>query len=212
MSWRSHSAETPASWAATWHAADWPGAISTRFGVTWWQSSIAIGHRSRNRQPGVGSTTLGGSPAVMDDVTANGERGSGTAATSSWVYGCFGSASTSSIGPGLHHVARVHDDHPVGDVAGTRDVVGDVEERDTLLLPQVRHQVEQTDADRDVQHRHRLVGEDHLGPVGQGLREADALALSAGELIGVAVEDVRLRATAPPPRPPAPPPRGAGPH
>lgn len=60
--------------------------ISTRFGVTWWHSSIAIGQRSRNRQPGLGSTTFGGSPAVMDDVTASGERGSGTAATGAVLF------------------------------------------------------------------------------------------------------------------------------
>ena len=55
------------------------------------------------------------------------------------------------------------------DVAGAGDVVGDVEQRNALFLPQPGHQVEQPDADGHVQHGDRLVGQDQLGPVGQGL-------------------------------------------
>jgi len=58
---------------------------------------MASGHRQRNRQPGVGSMTLGGSPRSV--TSASGAFGSGTAESSSWVYGCLGLASTSSIGP-----------------------------------------------------------------------------------------------------------------
>jgi hypothetical protein len=61
--------------------------------------SMASGHRQRNRQPGVGSMTLGGSPRSVSAATESGARGSGTADSSSWVYGCLGWASTSSMGP-----------------------------------------------------------------------------------------------------------------
>ncbi len=65
---------------------------------------MASGHRQRKRQPGAGSMTLGGSPrspvlAGRAAATDSGARGSGTADSSSWVYGCRGWASTSSIGP-----------------------------------------------------------------------------------------------------------------
>src|SRR5215468_5865608 len=40
-------------------------------------------------------------------------------------------------GPGLGNVSRVHDDEPVGHVARTGDVVGDVEDGDALGVPQV---------------------------------------------------------------------------
>ena len=65
---------------------------------------MASGHCQRKRQPGAGSMTLGGSPrspvlASWAAATESGARGSGTADSSSWVYGCLGWVSTSSIGP-----------------------------------------------------------------------------------------------------------------
>ena len=70
---------------ATWHAALCPGSSSRSGGVTLWHSSIASGQRQRNRQPGVGSTTLGGSPRPASALTFSGARGSGAAASSSSV-------------------------------------------------------------------------------------------------------------------------------
>ena len=61
-------------------------------------TSNASGQRSRNRQPSPGSITSGGS-LTSAACTASGARGSGTADSSSCVYGCFGSASTLSVGP-----------------------------------------------------------------------------------------------------------------
>ena len=43
--------------------------------------------------------TLGGSPRSVSAATDSGARGSGTADSRSWVYGCLGWVSTSSIGP-----------------------------------------------------------------------------------------------------------------
>ena len=61
----------------------------------------------------------------------------------------------------LDDLAGVHDEDVVGDVARAREVVRDVEERDPALLLQPEHQVQDPDPDRDVEHRDRLVGEDH---------------------------------------------------
>ena len=44
--------------------------------------------------------------------------------------------------------------------------------------------------DRDVEGRDRLVGDDELGREREGAGDADALALAAGELVGVAVDGV----------------------
>src|SRR5215472_6024209 len=84
---------------ATWQAASWPPAMGSSSGVTVWQMSMASGQRHRNRQPGVGSITLGGSPRSVSAPTPNSARGSGAADSSSWVYGCLGLVSTSSIDP-----------------------------------------------------------------------------------------------------------------
>ena len=74
-----------ASARATWQAALCSGSSSRNGGVTWWHSSIASGHRQRNRQPGAGSMTLGGSPRSVSAPTPSGARGSGTADSSNWV-------------------------------------------------------------------------------------------------------------------------------
>ncbi len=66
-------------------------------------------------------------------------------------------------------------------------------ERDLRLLPQLRHHVQQTNADRHVEHRDRLVGQDQFGPVGERLRESDALPLPAAEFVRVALQDVGSR-------------------
>src|SRR5258708_3179082 len=65
---------------ATWQATSWPGASCKSSGVTEWQTSMASGQRQRNRQPGVGSITRGGSPRSVSPPMFSSPRGSGTAA------------------------------------------------------------------------------------------------------------------------------------
>ena len=50
-------------------------------------------------------------------------------------------------------------------------------------VAQVLQQVQDAEADRHVEHRDRLVGEQHLGVGGEGARDRDALALAARELV-----------------------------
>jgi hypothetical protein len=85
--------------------------------------------------------------------------------------------------PGLGDLARVHHDQPVGHVPRAGDVVRDVEKRHALGVAQLRHQVEQADADGHVKHGHRLVGQDQPGLAGEGLGEADPLPLAAAQLV-----------------------------
>ncbi len=178
-------------------------------GLTAWHVSMASGQRQRNRQPGVGSITCGGSPRSVSAPTVSSAFGSGTADSSSWVYGCLGLASTSSTGPGSAIWPGVHDDQPVGDVPGAGDVVGDVQDGHALLVAQLRHQVEQPDPDRHVQHRDRLVGQDQLRPHGQRLGEADPLPLAAAELVRVALQHLGRPGSGRPRRRPARPPAAA---
>src|SRR5687768_5439778 len=91
--------------------------------------------------------------------------------------------------PALDDLTRVHDEHLVGDVARAREVVRDVEEGELALLLQLQHQVQNPDPDRDVEHRGRLVGEDHARLDGQGAGDRDTLALAAGELVRVLGRD-----------------------
>jgi hypothetical protein len=62
--------------------------------------------------------------------------------------------------------------------------VGDVEHRYALAVAQAGHHVEHAGADRDVEHRDRLVGQDQLRPDRQRLGEPDPLALAAAHLVG----------------------------
>src|SRR5438132_2480782 len=85
--------------------------------------------------------------------------------------------------PLLDEVAGIHHEHPICDVTRARDVMRDVEERDTFALTQLAHQVEDADPDRDVEHRDGLVGDDQLRPEGERLSESDTLALPAAQLV-----------------------------
>ena len=93
----------------------------------------------------------------------------------------------------LDKMPGVHDEDTIREIAGAGHVVGDVEERDAFALAQLAHQVQDPDADRDVEHRHGLVGDDQLRPQRQRLREADPLALAATQLVGEAAPRIARR-------------------
>ena len=96
----------------------------------------------------------------------------------------------------LDDATGVHHHQPIGHVARAGDVVGDVEERHAFGLTQVGHYVEQTDSNRDVEHRNGLIGKDQLWTTGERLGEADPLTLSTAELVRVAIEHVCCRVQA----------------
>ena len=91
------------------------------------------------------------------------------------------------LGRVLHDPPQVHDQDPVRDELHHRQVVGDEDIGVAVGLLQVQQQVDDLGLDGDVQGRHRLVADDQLRVQGQCPGDADALALAAGELVGVAV-------------------------
>src|SRR5206468_5991343 len=78
--------------------------------------------------------------------------------------------------------------------ADDRQVVRDEKIGELKLLLQVLQEVDDLGLDRHVQGGDRLVAHDERGVDRQGSGDADALALAAGELVRVAVGEVRVQA------------------
>ena len=72
--------------------------------------------------------------------------------------------------------------------------MGDEQVRQAQALLQVHQQVEHLRLDRDVERRHRLVAEQQVRLQRQGAGDADPLALSARELVRIAVGHRRQQA------------------
>ena len=87
----------------------------------------------------------------------------------------------------FHQAAQIHDAHSVGDVLHHGQIVGDEQVGQLVLLLELLEQVDDLGLDGHVQGGHRLVADHKLGVQGQGPGDADALALTAGELMGIAV-------------------------
>ena len=65
------------------------------------------------------------------------------------------------------------------------EIVGDEQIRETVLALQVDQQIDHLRLDRDVERRYRLVAHDQARPERQRACDADALPLSAGELMRI---------------------------
>ncbi len=74
----------------------------------------------------------------------------------------------------------------MGDMADDGEVVRDEQIGQAELFLQVLQQVDDLALQRDVERRNRFVGNDQAGVRADGARDADALALAAGELARVA--------------------------
>ena len=85
----------------------------------------------------------------------------------------------------LDDAAEIHHRDAVADVLDDREVVRDEEIRQAELRLQVHEQVDDLRLHRHVQRRDGLVADDHLGLDGEGARDPQALALSAGKLVRV---------------------------
>ena len=88
----------------------------------------------------------------------------------------------------LDHAAGAHHRDAVGDIIDDREVVRDEEIGEPDLLLQVLQEIEDLRLDGDVERRDRLVADDELGLQRQSARDADALPLTAGKAVRVAVE------------------------
>jgi len=92
-------------------------------------------------------------------------------------------------------VAEVHDGDAVGDVLHDGEVVGNEQVCRTKLLLKVGKEVQHLRLDGDVKGRDGLVADDQLRAKGEGARDAHALALTAGELVRIAVDVLGLSPT-----------------
>ena len=164
------------------------------------QRSNASGQRGWNRHPGGTCAASGVSPTrIVREARWPSAGGSGDGRHRDQRLGVRVARRPDDLlrRPDLHDLAEVHDGDPVGDDPGDRQVVGDEQVGQAPLAPQVEHQAQELGADRDVEHRDRLVGDDELRVHDQRPGDDDPLALAAGQLVRVAA--------------PRSPPRGAGP-
>ncbi len=95
---------------------------------------------------------------------------------------------------GLQQVAQMEHADAVGDVLDHGQVMGDEQVGRAGLLLDVLHQVDHLRLNGHVQCRDALVGDDELGVHDEGAGNAHALALTAGELVGVTLSVLRRKA------------------
>ncbi len=84
--------------------------------------------------------------------------------------------------PALHHLAEIHDDDLVGEVAHECQVVTDEDHRLAVLSLDPQQQVDHRRLHRHVQRGNRLIGDQQVGVAGKGAGDGDALLLPAREL------------------------------
>ena len=94
----------------------------------------------------------------------------------------------------LHDLAEVHHRHSGRDVLHHREVVRDEQVREPEASLQVLQQVDDLRLDRDIERRYRLVADDEPRLHRDRARDADALALPAGEFVRVAPRVLRRKA------------------
>ena len=97
----------------------------------------------------------------------------------------------------LHDLAQVHHRDVVAHMAHHRQVVGDEQVGEAQLLLELVEEVQHLGLDRHVEGGYRLIEHQEAGIEGQRPGHADALALPAGELVRVAVDDAGIEADQP---------------
>src|SRR5437588_13119214 len=78
-------------------------------------------------------------------------------------------------------LAEIHHRDTMGHVLDDREIMTDEQQRQAELLLKILEQVDDLRLDRDVERGDRLVADDQLGLGRERARNADALALAAGE-------------------------------
>ena len=84
--------------------------------------------------------------------------------------------------PGLHHLTRVHDAHPVRHACRHAEIVGDQQHAHATLALDLRQQVQHLRLDGDVERRRRLIGDEQLRPPGERNGNHHALLHATREL------------------------------
>jgi hypothetical protein len=89
--------------------------------------------------------------------------------------------------PNLHDLAQIHDGHSVAHVLHDGQIVGDEEVCEAQFILQTAKKVEDLRLHGHIEGGHRLVTDDEFRLDGQGSGDTDSLALTATELVGIAV-------------------------
>jgi hypothetical protein len=97
-------------------------------------------------------------------------------------------------GAGLHDFAQVHDGDAVADVLDDGEVVGDEEVGEREFLLELFEEVDDLCLDRDVEGGDGFVEDEELRIQGERSGDADALALTTGELVGEAAAEFAAEA------------------
>ena len=95
---------------------------------------------------------------------------------------------------GLHDPADVHHRDALADVLDDAQVVGDEEQSQPELVLKLEEEVQDLRLDRHVERGDGLVRDDQAGIEGKRARDADALALAAGERVRIAPHVFRPQA------------------
>lgn len=127
-----------------------------------------------------------GEDDALGGIGEDGEEGLGV--------GVLGVGEDRFGGAGFDDAAEVHDGYSVGDVPGEAQVVGDDQGGQAEVVAKAEDQGEDLAADRGVQGGDGFVGDQDLGVEGERTGDDDALALTAGEFVGIAMEEALRRA------------------
>jgi hypothetical protein len=90
----------------------------------------------------------------------------------------------------LDQAAEIQHGDPVGEVIDHCEIVADEQVGEAMRLLQRAQQIEDLALDRHVQCRQRLIRDDQRRLWGEGAGDRDALALTAGEFVRIAVQSV----------------------
>ena len=88
----------------------------------------------------------------------------------------------------LDDLAVLHDGDPVGDLGDDGEVVRDEEHGEVVGAAQVVEQAQYLGLDGNIERGGGLVGDQQTGAVDECHGDEDALALAAGELVGIVAE------------------------
>ena len=89
----------------------------------------------------------------------------------------------------LDESCEVHDHCPLRDIAHQRQVVRDIDGRESQARLDLTHKVQDASPHADVEHGDRLVGDDEPGSEDERARQHDSLQLAAGQLVREFLQD-----------------------
>ena len=90
----------------------------------------------------------------------------------------------------LYHVAQIHNTDTIGNITDNGKIVSNKQVGQVLLFLQVAQQVDNLRLNGYIQCGNCLIANDKLGISSQTACNADSLALTAGKLVRIAVEEV----------------------